>query len=215
MNQKMLDLIDTVIGDGELEQEEIDYLKEKASEYGESPIEVVSLAKTMMKQQEAKRKETFEGEVKKCPHCGEIINGLSKTCASCGKMINVENLEQLMDSFVAGIEGARISEKKSQSEEFALAKVFYSSIIRQAGDRNDMQNWIKHAQEEIKAVSKMKPVKKMKPERSGCSTIFRRIVIFYIILFIILIPLCNFLLSKIDKIEQEELVEVLQLENNE
>ena len=127
MNQKMLDLIDTVIGDGELEQEEIDYLKEKATEYGESPIEVVSLAKTMLKQQEGKRKESFEGEVKKCPHCGEPIKGIGRVCGNCNYVFSTsaESLSDLIEEYEGYIVESKIPEyerrRAAESKSIATA----------------------------------------------------------------------------------------------
>ena len=35
-------------------------------------------------QSEQKRKESFDGEIKKCPYCGEILKSFETNCPTCG-----------------------------------------------------------------------------------------------------------------------------------
>ncbi len=159
MDQRTLDLIDTVIGDGDLEQEELDLLRRKAVEYGDDPVEAVATAKTMLRKNESKRKESFTGEVKKCPHCGEVVDGYAKTCASCGKLIAVGNLETYMNEYEKAFGEAEgnisrdLVECRNFKKEIGIANKYLRKIKSEFGKQEEVQDWLLQEQKRVKSIT--------------------------------------------------------------
>ena len=49
------------------------------------------------------RKNVYDGEVHKCPNCGEIINAFVSICPSCGFEINGKNVSSALQDFIKQI----------------------------------------------------------------------------------------------------------------
>lgn len=58
------------------------------------------------------RKETYDGEIKKCPNCGEILNSFTPNCPSCGyELRNAKATNYILD-FSRKIEAAYTTKQK-------------------------------------------------------------------------------------------------------
>lgn len=65
-------------------------------------------------QSEQKRKESFDGEIKKCPNCGEIINSFKPFCSSCGfelRNSSASNSVRELASTIQRIEAQRTTDR--------------------------------------------------------------------------------------------------------
>ena len=94
-NEKIENLINFALADGELTEKEKQILIKKAEEAGIDldEFEMVLDAKLFEKQQSNKKAETHVstapksdkfGDVKKCPACGAIIQSFQTKCSDCG-----------------------------------------------------------------------------------------------------------------------------------
>lgn len=63
-------------------------------------------------QHEEHRKETYHGEVRKCPNCGEILKSFSTECPSCGYEFRNSNTSNYILDFSIKLERATSSKQK-------------------------------------------------------------------------------------------------------
>ena len=79
LSQEMMYYINMAIGDGKLENKELEFLKQKAVELGDDPIEVEMTATTLATQ--AKKQVMMENT--HCPNCGAQLNQMTGECEYC------------------------------------------------------------------------------------------------------------------------------------
>lgn len=61
-------------------------------------------------QSEQKRKESFDGEIKKCPYCGEILKSFETNCPTCGlelRNVSVANSVKELSNKIQLIEASK------------------------------------------------------------------------------------------------------------
>lgn len=99
MTEQIKEYIQTAIGDGELEESEIRFLRKKAIELGDDPDEVIMVAKTENAKLSKQRKQSYVGEIKKCPNCGDTLPSMVSKCPSCGIEINDSKISRTSKLF--------------------------------------------------------------------------------------------------------------------
>lgn len=52
---------------------------------------------------ESKRKTVYEGEIRKCPNCGEVIDAFTAKCPSCGFELNSKKVSSALQDFIKEI----------------------------------------------------------------------------------------------------------------
>lgn len=120
----MLNYLETAIGDGELEDNEISFLRRKAQELDQDPDEVEMTVKTMLAQK------TNSDKIEKytCPHCGATISSLVGKCEYCGYELTVRETSQGLKSFTEEIvaleTAAQISTKRPKKVGRIIALLF-------------------------------------------------------------------------------------------
>lgn len=92
LSKEMMDYINLALGDDILENQEMEFLKRKAQELGDDPVEVEMTVKTLISQ----IKKQADIEKIKCPNCGAFIDQLTEKCEYCGfeKSITVSAKEE-------------------------------------------------------------------------------------------------------------------------
>lgn len=66
-----------------------------------------------------RRRTTYEGEIHKCPNCGEILNSLVTNCPSCGHEIRGSKASDLVREFAI-----KLSHSTSEEQKIALLRSF-------------------------------------------------------------------------------------------
>jgi len=79
LSQEMMYYINMAIGDGKLENKELEFLKQKAVELGDDPIEVEMTVTTLA----IKAKKQVMIEKTHCPNCGAQLNQMTGECEYC------------------------------------------------------------------------------------------------------------------------------------
>jgi len=79
LSQEMMHYINMAVGDGKLESQELEFLKQKAAELGDNPIEVEMTVTTLAAQ--AKKQAMLEKTL--CPNCGAQLNQITGKCEYC------------------------------------------------------------------------------------------------------------------------------------
>ena len=69
-------------------------------------------ATTNVRVEHSKRKVTYEGEIYKCPFCGEILESFSVTCPTCGHEIRDSHISRAMREFTSKLEHLHSLEEK-------------------------------------------------------------------------------------------------------
>ena len=93
MNPELEKLIDYAIMDGYITEAEKKVLFNKAKKMGvdEGELELILNGKLSEKKQTL---EAIRPQVRKCPSCGDIMNGLSRVCPSCDYVMYSESQEK-------------------------------------------------------------------------------------------------------------------------
>ena len=79
LSEEMMYYINMAVGDGKLESKELEFLKQKAVELGDDPIEVEMTATTLATQ----AKKHVMMEKTHCPNCGAQLNQMTGECEYC------------------------------------------------------------------------------------------------------------------------------------
>ena len=111
MHPEIEKLIDLALADGVLTDKEKEILQRKAQDLNVDmdEFQMVLDAKLHIKQSEAtsKQKSQKEGELKKCPSCGEILESFISKCPSCGYEIRGKEANQIISEIEKKIESVR------------------------------------------------------------------------------------------------------------
>ena len=107
LSEEIEKYIQTAIADGMLEQQEIDLLRRKATEWGDDPdlVEMTVKAELAQKKQASAPESPSVtsvkvGQVKKCPACGAPVESFQTRCASCGHELNNQQVSGAIKEFV-------------------------------------------------------------------------------------------------------------------
>lgn len=68
--------------------------------------------------EQSQRKQTFDGEIRKCPNCGAVLNAFELACPTCGmeiRGVNVSNVVQDFYKRLQALEGTRQQESFIQN----------------------------------------------------------------------------------------------------
>lgn len=89
------------------------------------------------------RKQVFDGEIKKCPHCGATIESFQTNCANCGYELRGQRANSFAESFAEGmnkIESEFANIKNDHSMEISLfkndGKGFWSKYVDLANEED-------------------------------------------------------------------------------
>ena len=92
-------------------------------------------------QSEQKRKESFDGEIKKCPYCGEILKSFETNCPTCGlelRNVSVANSVKELSNKIQLIEASKPRGKGIKSRicraeiESQITNLMIDEIIEEA-----------------------------------------------------------------------------------
>ena len=71
-----------------------------------------SKTRLMYEQEFSERKQTYDGEIRKCPNCGEILKSFTPNCPTCGyELRNSKTTNYILD-FSRKLEAASTSKQK-------------------------------------------------------------------------------------------------------
>lgn len=100
----------------------------------------------------AKRKTVYEGEIRKCPNCGEVLNAFHVNCPSCGYEVRNASVSVSVKEFASQITNAVSSEDKvdlirnypipNTKEDVHEFMVFASTNVKGEQNRQVFNAWV-------------------------------------------------------------------------
>lgn len=121
LSKEMNDYISLALGDELLEVQEMEFLKRKAQEFGDDPIEVEMTVKNLL----AQIKKKSDIQQTKCPNCGAFMDQLTQKCGYCG----FEKCIKVQDSFSSEEFSKKLNELTDEAFKERKPSVF-SRIIK-------------------------------------------------------------------------------------
>ena len=93
---------------------------------------------------ENKRKQVYDGEIRKCPNCGEILNSFETKCSACGyELRNIKSSDTLIE-FSKKLNGIQNSIEVEEEKKGFFNKVFSNSYGNIDNKTNRMIELIKN-----------------------------------------------------------------------
>lgn len=101
----------------------------------------------------AATKTSFDGEVKKCPRCGEVVNAFDIKCGSCGYEFRDTKTSASLEEFskkLSAIDEARLKRKDISSLEAMDMKITYIGSFAIPNNKEDILEFMIMASSNIK-----------------------------------------------------------------